>query len=279
MTTESLELKALVPEECRGWTVEEDRSFDADTIFEYIDGAGEVYRSYNMKSLFARRFKAEGRPALVVDLFDMGTSDDAFGVFTHNLEGEDAGTGQGSTYKGGLLSFWKDRFFVSVYAEDETPETREAVRTLGRAIDRAIPRAGNKPSLLDILPPGGLDAKTVRFFHNYSVLNYHFFVADGNLLSLGQTTAAALGSYADGSRLLVIRYPDPAKAPAALSDFRETYMPEAGEGDAVMTEDRTWTAAMGRGDYVIIVFRAASRASAEDLARKALERIRQGGRV
>ena len=126
-TDQGRPLASFIPAEFTGWTIEEDQVFDAETIFKYVDGAGEVYRSYNMKSLFARRFAAKGKPALVVDLFDMGTSEDAFGLFTHDLDGEDAATGQGSTYKGGLLSFWKGRYFASVYAEDETPETKQAV--------------------------------------------------------------------------------------------------------------------------------------------------------
>jgi hypothetical protein len=261
-------LKAFVPVEWRGWTIEEDRIFDAETIFAYIDGAGEVYRSYNMKSLFARRLKSPGRPALIVDLFDMGTADDAFGVFTHNPNGDDAGTGQGSAYQGGLLSFWKDRFYVSVYAEDETPETREAVLTLGREIDKAIPRTGDKPALLGLLPPEGLDSRTVRFFHNYSVLNYHYFVADGNILLLDQTTSAVLASYGDGSRLLVVRYPDATKAAAARSSFGDAFLAEGGDRGVAVTAAGKWTAARLEGKTLIIVFQAPSRDSAEGLARK-----------
>jgi len=35
--------ESFVPSAVMGWTIEEDRAFDAETIFEYLDGAGEVY--------------------------------------------------------------------------------------------------------------------------------------------------------------------------------------------------------------------------------------------
>lgn len=267
-------LASLVPTEFSGWSLAEDRTFDADTIFEYIDGAGEVYRSYNMRALFARRFEKAGEPALVVDLFDMGTPADAFGVYTHDLDGEDAATGQGSTYKGGLLSFWKGRYFASVYAEGETPGTKQAVFAVSAAIDRAIESPGEKPALVMRLPAAGLDPRSVRYFHNHSVLNYHFFVADANVLGLDQTTSAALASYGTGAEravLLVVLYPDEGRASFGFDGFRKAYMPEAAEPAVVRTEDGKWTAAQRAGRIVAIVFQAPDRARAEDLLRRAAD--------
>lgn len=269
-TDKGRSLARLIPAEFMGWTIEEDQVFDAETIFNYVDGAGEVYRSYNMKSLFARRFAAKGEPALVIDLFDMGTSEDAFGVFTHDLDGEDSAVGQGSTYKGGLLSFWKGRYFASVYAEDETPKTKQAVVGLARKIDGAIREIGEKPALVSMLSPEGLQARDTRFFHNHSVLNYHFFVADENILQLDQTTAAVLASYGDKavrSRLLVVRYSGVAKAEAGLDSFIKAYMPDAKGAGIVRTEDGNWTAARRKDRLVIIVFQAPTREFAENQLR------------
>lgn len=260
----------FIPSAVMGWTIEEDRAFDAETIFEYLDGAGEVYRSYNMKSVFARRFRKEGSPALVVDLFDMGTSEDAFGVFTHDLDGEDAGFGQGSTYKGGLLSFWKDRYFASIYAEEETPETKQALRGLAGKIDAAIGDVGAKPELISCLPAEGLEERSVRFFHNYSVLNYHFFLADENILRLDQKTSAALGFYGRRparSAFLVVRYPEPGNAAAAYESFRRALI--RGGGDAGASDDGTWTAVRRDGPLVLAVLKAPNRSFAEDQLRKA----------
>ena len=48
------DLGVLLPKEINGWSVtEEDRLFDPETIFDYINGAGEVYRAFNFKSLFS----------------------------------------------------------------------------------------------------------------------------------------------------------------------------------------------------------------------------------
>ena len=259
-------LASAIPATAGPWLSEADQVFDAASIFDYIDGAGEVYRSYNMKLLVARRFHKDGKPDIVVDAFDMGSSEDAFGVFTHDLDGEDAGIGQGSTYKAGLLSFWKDRYFLSVYTEEETPETKGLVLELGRAIARAIPGDGKKPELLKFLPRAGLQAGRVRFFHNHSVLNYHFFVAEADILLLGQTAKAVLADYVESggrSRLLIVAYPDPGSAARAGKSFAQAYRPGAGGKAAVKTENGKWTALRVQGRYVAIVFDEAAEGKAE----------------
>jgi hypothetical protein len=263
--TETDDLAALVPSEFQGWTVEEDQSFDRDTIFDYIDGAGEVYRSYNVRRLFARRMARAGRPALIVDLFDMGTSADAFGVFSHDPAGDDARIGQGSAYQGGLLSFWKDRYFVSVYAEGETLETKAAVLGLAAKVAGSIPGEGPKPALLADLPPQDLDPRSVRYFHNHLVLNVHYFVSQENILRLDQTTEAVIGFYGEkgaGGRLLIVRYATAERARDALNAFCGAYLPESGALRTARTENGKWTAARLLRERVAVVFDAPTEVAA-----------------
>ncbi len=269
---EANSLSRFFPVEINGWRVEgRDESYDPQSIFDYIDGAGEVYRAYNFERLVARRYRKDGEPDLIADFFDMGTASDAFGVFTHDLEGETVEIGQGAVYKGGLLSFWKDRYFVSLYAEAETATSKQALLGLGKEIDSAIPARGKKPVLLSYVPDS-FDLKTIRYFHSHLILNYHFFVSVENILHLGPDTEAALASSGDKPdivRLLIIRYPDAPSAVLALRSFAKAYMPDAGEPELVQTEDKNWTAVKNKGDYLAIIFNARS----PDQARKILASV------
>ena len=82
-------LQSALPEQIDGWKASpgEDRSYDRETIFDYIDGEGEVYNAYNMRRCVTRRYEKPEGPQIVMDLFDMGSSKDAFGVFTHDRHG------------------------------------------------------------------------------------------------------------------------------------------------------------------------------------------------
>jgi hypothetical protein len=272
-------LSRFLPEEIQGWKAEEkDQSYDPQTIFDYIDGAGEVYRSYNFKELFVRRFKKEGKSDIIVDFFDMVSSKDAFGVFTHDLEGEEVSIGQGSTYKGGLLSFWKGPFFVSVYAEEEAEETRKALIELGQTIASSIKEEGEKPDLLNFLPEEYIDQKEVHYFHNHLILNYHFYVSDENILLLDQRTEAVFGRGLEKEEefyLLLVRYPEEEKTAQAYESFTGAYMPDAAEPGLVKTEDMKWTAAGVKGDLLIIIFNAASDTVAKELLERVEKRVKE----
>lgn len=264
-----IDLSALVPKEMQGWVAtEEDKHFDPETIFDYINGAGEVYRAFNFKSLLARQFSREGQPNIIADLFDMGSAKDAYGIFSHSLEEEVIQIGQGGTYMGGLLSFWKDRVFVSLYSEEETAEAKEALFSLAKEIALSIEEEGKIPDIVSLFPPENLDRTKIRYFHNYIILNYHFFVADENILRLDQETDGALGLYEyDGERvyLLLVRYKGEEEATEAYHSFRKIYMPDADESGMVKTEDGKWTAARLSGDLLSVIFNALTRSEAKKI--------------
>jgi hypothetical protein len=115
------DLGARLPKQLKGWTAEpKDRLYDEETIYSYIDGGAELYKAYNMRQCLSRRYTTSKGPSIILDIFDMGTSDDAFGVFTHDTDGKAIDIGQDAHYRSGWLSFWKHRYFVSIYMEEET---------------------------------------------------------------------------------------------------------------------------------------------------------------
>jgi len=271
------DLGTLLPKDLNGWSVsEEDKLFDEETIFDYINGAGEIYRTYNFKSLLARKFSREGQPNIIADLFDMGSAKDAFGIFTHSLEDEDVGIGQGGTYMEGLLSFWKDRFFVSLYAEEETPEAKDALFLLAKNVASTISEQGQIPDIVTLFPPENLDKSKIRYFHSYIILNYHFFVADDNILYLDQETDAALGLYEINearSYLLLVRYRDEKKAKEAYANFLDVYMPDADETGIIKTEDGQWTASRLNGDLLSVIFNTKSETQAKEILDRVESRL------
>jgi hypothetical protein len=274
-------LARFLPLQIRGWKADaKDQSFNPETIFDYIDGAGEVYRAYNFRQLLSRRYGKEGQADIFADFFDMGSPADAFGVFTHDLDGDDLGIGQGCVYKSGLLSFWQDKYFVSLYSDKETAETKEDLAALGKEISTAIGRRGPKPRLLDILPSEFSNEKSVRYFYSYVILNYHFFVSSENVLRLDATTEGLLARMADKGRkeaLLVVKYSDAPKAAGAYRNFLKVYMPDAQEPGFLQTEDKTWTVASAFGDFIAVVFHAPSGAAARETLKQVEKRAQSLG--
>jgi len=270
-------LSGALPRQIGIWTAEpKDRIYDRETIFSYIDGAGEVYRAYNMRSCLSRRYTSPNGPAIVLDIFDMGSSEDAFGVFTHDRDGRAVDVGQGGLYRPGWLSFWKGRFFVSIYTEEETEAAKQAVSELSRVVASLIRDQGPKPGLLLKLPPEGLQSRSIRYLHHHTLLNYHFYLADENILNLGQHTDAVLAVYQRSgkrARLLLVSYPNEEKAAEAHKGLLHHYLPEAKSTGAVLLEDGKWSATGRKNKFLTVVLEADTRPLAENLLREVLENL------
>jgi hypothetical protein len=274
---QELVLSDLVPGEAEGWSAADDGNlYDKEGIFRYMNGAGEVYLSYAYRRLFVREFAKDGQDNITVEIFDMGTPADAFGVFTRGRMGGPADIGQGSAYDTGYLLFWKDKYFGSIYTFRETDDSKTAILALGRAIAGAIPGEGALPDILALLPEKGMVPDSARYFHLHTCLNHHYFLSDENILGLGKETEAALADYRDGDKtglLLLVRYPDETRAASAYESFMSIYLPEGRSAGMAKLENGKWTGATRKGSYLAVVFDATAGILAEDLLASAVGKM------
>ncbi|MFC1822050.1 DUF6599 family protein [Thermodesulfobacteriota bacterium] len=268
-------LQKNLPVELLGWKAEKkDLIFNNETIFDYIDGAGEVYRAYDMRNCLSRRFKKPNNPDIILDIFVMGTSENAFGVFTHDQDGEETDIGQGALYRYGWLRFWKDKYFVSIYPEEETKTTRRAVIELGNTVASFLKKEGSKPRILSALPLEGLQSKSIRYLHDPAILNYHYYLSDENILFLGDETDVALAEYRRGEKsaiLLLALYPSLDKAIESHGNLLRSYMPDSGSKGIARLENGKWSASRLKNRIIVFVLEADSRSFAEGLVREVME--------
>jgi hypothetical protein len=268
------EFNKVLPETIDGWTkTGPPRLYAPGNLSDYIDGGAELYLSYNFRNALSVKYKDSAENEIAVDIFDMGTSYDAFGVFAHTREAIETALGQGSEYGGGLLTFWKYRYYVSILAYPETAAVKEAVFKLGRAIAGAIKSEGPLPPILALLPSENLMPETVRYFHHYIWLNSFHFVSNENILDIGGDTPAVLAKYRRAGStmfLLLVRYPDAVRAEAAAAQFRDRLLGGAEDG-MLRLKEGSWTGIQRRGDLVSVVFNAPDAAA----LRKILAEIKQ----
>ena len=268
-----------LPPEAAGWKWDKkDMRYDSKTIFSYMDGAAELYLAYGFENLTVRRFEKSNQPLITVEVYKMASSEDAYGVFSYEHQDESAGIGQGSEFGGGLLRFWKGKYFVSIYAEGEGREVESAILEMGRSTANSITLVGAEPKLVSFIPGRdlGLVDKSIRYIKSHVLLNQRFFIAHQNILNLGRKTEAVLAQYLQGkqkTQLLLIRYPDSKEAVDAYQSFMKAYLPDAKGTDRSKTEDGKWTIARLRDEFVLIVFGATVEDNAERLLKATEEKL------
>ena len=271
-----------LPAEVEGWKWDGiEMKYNSKTLFDYIDGAAELFLAFGFQNLTARRFEKPNQPPITIELYEMGSSEDAYGVFSFDRQDEAVGIGQGSESGGGLLRFWKGKYFVSIYADGGGAEVEPTLLKMGRSAETSIPATGSEPKLLDFVPgkDSGLVDKSVRYLRSHILLNQRFFVAHRNILNLDRKTEAVLAQYLRNkqkTQFLLIRYPGLKEAGDAYRSFMKAYLPDAGEGDRSKTEDRKWTIARQKNEFVLIVFGALTEADAEVLLKATEEKLREG---
>lgn len=274
MAEPTVDFFRLLPAEIDGWKkAEPPELFDGKGLFKYIDGGAELYLSYGFKGLTAIRYLKGADAEIKLDVFDMGRASDAFGVFCHGRESLGNQLGQGSEYAAGLLNFWKDRYYVSLLGYPETAEKRQVLFKLGEAVAKLIPQAGAIPALVGALPRDGLRPESVKYFRHHVWLNTFYYLADENLLQIGQDTEAVLAKYQKSAGkhfLVLVRYPDIAKAAEAERSFLKGYLPDASAGTKQL-EDGRWTGIRRSGSLIALVLDAASKPVVEQALAGAID--------
>lgn len=268
--------KELLPETIGPWSIRTDTVYTQENLYDYINGGAELYISFGFKEVISRIYSAENQPDIIVDIFNMNSAPDAYGVFRFSAEDIDQFVGQGTQHNEGFMLFWMDHYFVSLISYPETPESKGALMKLARGIEKGIGISGKLPGILGFLPKEGLQESSIRYFHHYAWLNSHYYIADENILLIDDDTEVVIAKYGDPSHrcvLLVADYPTKDHAEKASQEFTGSYLPEARAGEPLRLEDETYAGIELTGSTIIIVLNAISATDVKDLTARAKNRI------
>ncbi|MGZ5478993.1 MAG: DUF6599 family protein [Candidatus Aminicenantales bacterium] len=267
-----------IPKQVLDWKASgPDAVYDRKTLYDYMDGGAEVYLAFDFREVFVRKYADAAENEMNLDIYDMGSPAEAFGLFSCDRQDPEAGIGQGSEYGPGLLRFWRGRYFVSITVSGNEDKAEKAVLELGKAVAPLLGPDGAFPEMLKLLPSAGLQPDKTSYFHNHVHLSNRYFVSSENILNLDEKTECLFAEYdapgGDAGRLLVVRYPDAARARAAASSFLKLFLPGADADGAALNENKTWTALKTRDNVLAVVFEGSSKAYAGRLAEAALRPI------
>ncbi|MGA2587777.1 MAG: DUF6599 family protein [Candidatus Aminicenantales bacterium] len=215
-----LDVKKILPGDARGWkAAARHQTFTRDTVAQYLYGAAEICLAFDFKKLTVQEYAKSGGPSIVIEIYEMDSAEDAFGLFSHDRKGEPASVGNESLYGLNTLRFWKGKVFVRLSVEKETPEAKKAVFALADKIANVLPKEGKKPEIAVCFPTVDLLPNSLHYFHKQVSLNNFIYFGDENILDLNEKTEAAIAQFVpDGQkvRALICLYPGPEDARRAF---------------------------------------------------------------
>jgi hypothetical protein len=205
-----------------GWTQQgEARSYDPETLFDYMNGNSEGYFAYGFTLMKGVTCVNAAGDQLVIDVSEMGDPDRAWGFFVTNRDQRSPVEPIGSA--GQVLprraTFAKGRHYLEIAASPDK-DHREALRAFVTALEPRVPGPAAVPEALAWFPAEGLEPDSIR-------------LVPESVLGLRALKSGFMGQYAVG-RAFVVPEATPAAATATMETLRARFAgasPVAGLGD------------------------------------------------
>ena len=250
----------LLPAGKDGWVKSgELEIYDRKNLFDYMDGGAELYLAYDFQRLMVQRYLSNSlrKNSITIEIYQMNSSADAYGLFSFDQEGEMVELGQKGIYGYGLLKFWKDKFFVKILGSQDN--LKETIFKFGTDIDKKMKTEGKLPELLSKIPKDNLIQNSDHFFHKQILLNNLYFLSDKNILNLSDETDCLLADFKFDEQILkflLIEYPDSKKAQNAYESFNKFYLKnQASEKDKIIEIEEGKLVGVDLGkNYLLLVF-------------------------
>jgi hypothetical protein len=167
--------------EIPGWNqAGEIQTFIPKTLYEYINGAADLYFSYNFEELKVAEYVNDRKASVIVDVYRHATSTDAFGIYSQerlpNANYLDIGL-QGY-YEKNALNVLIGNYYVKINSFNTGAEDQEILLAFGKKVSANLDEKGALPSILAAFPKEGKVTNSEKFiskkFLGYAFLHSAF---------------------------------------------------------------------------------------------------------
>ncbi len=184
------------------------RNYQADTLYDYMDGNSEGYLIYGFRNMSGVTCKS-GETTLVIDISEMDDAESAYGLFASNrdprLPVESLGVSGQVVPQRGI--FVKGARFVEISASPPGMDHTAAIRTFLKALETQLEGATDPPAPVGWFPREGLDAASIRLIPQ-------------SVLGLSALKRGYVASY-DYGRAFVVRQASAEAASGVMAKLRQ----------------------------------------------------------
>ena len=250
-----------------GWTQQgEARSYDAENLFDYVNGAAEGYFSYGFTLMRGVTCASAAGDELVIDVSEMGDADRAWGFFQAQRDplGPVEAIGSAGQVQAAVATFAKGRHYVEIKASPDR-DHRASLRAFVDALLVRIPGESRVPDAVVWFPREGLVPGSIR-------------LVPESVLGQRALKAGFVGQYTSG-RAFVAPEASPEEAAATLQALRGRFAGAAvfpGLGDEAFSAEDEYLGrllVLRKGPRVAGVANAATEKDAAALAKALAARL------
>jgi hypothetical protein len=188
----------------------EARSYDTETLFDYMNGNSEGYFAYGFTTMQGVTCTNAAGDQLVFDVSELGDTDRAWGFFVTNRDQKAPVEPIGSAGQVGprKATFARGRYYVEIAASPEKDHSA-ALRAFVVAMEPKVPGEARVPEAVSLFPAEGLDKDSLR-------------LVPESVLGLRMLKAGFVAQYPNG-RAFLVPEKTPADAQATLAKLRARF--------------------------------------------------------
>lgn len=211
-----------------GWAiVKEGTVYTPDNLWDFIDGAAELYLAYGFVDLNIAEYRKPGVADIRVELYRHKSTPDAFGIYSQERNPEyrfiDIAT-EGYTEEG-VLNFLCGIYYVKISTHQQGEVVRTATLSIGREVERHLKQKTGWPSPLALFPKAGKEMRS----ESYIAVNFLGYAFLHSAYTARYTKPAPLS-------LFIIERESPLQAEQMLKEYLTALHSEAAAAPGEVTQ-------------------------------------------
>ena len=243
-TTEDVLQTTLSPErllpsngELLGWVQSRTPStYQGKTLYRDRATSPDLYYAYGFEQQAEVEYETPrfgSKPLILLEIFDMGTPENAFGIYNFHTypRMKFEWVGSKAMLSGGYLRFSKGKYFVQIEGYEFATGIRDGMIALAKAVAAQIKDPPPEPRMLALLPNNKRIHGSTKLFRSNWALSQIYSTLPANVPQLTDTALGVSAYYQnsadstnwmDAQIVFIIRFPDTTTAEAAYILYRDT---------------------------------------------------------
>lgn len=149
-----------------GWTQKgKINTYTPDTLYEYINGAADVFLGYDFQELVSATFEDAEKASFTVDIYLHGNPINGFGIYSAEKPpgGPFIPVGTQGYYEKGVLNFLKGSYYVKISGFDLGDRDETVLKQAARQVAQKIEGENRFPQTVESLPGEGKVPHSERY--------------------------------------------------------------------------------------------------------------------
>jgi hypothetical protein len=172
-----VEGKTLVFPEMSGWKQDgKTQVFSPKTLYEYINGAADLYLAYEFQELQVAEYKGEKKTGVTVEVYRHKDPTQAFGIYSQErlANARFLEIGAQGYHEPNVLNFVSGPYYVKISGFNTGEDDEKVLMPFAKRVEEVLGEKTSLPRILSAFPQEGKKKNSEKFISK-NFLGYSFF--------------------------------------------------------------------------------------------------------